>query len=264
VLSASVSYRIITENMDRTLKTTANKPQVARETEYYLKNIGDVKSVEEFLDDDRLFSYAMKAHGLSDMTYAKAFMRKALTEGIDEPTSFANKLADPRYKQFVETYNFARNGGAATILDKVKQPVADMFVRQTLEEDAGAQNEGARLALYFQRKAEAGDIKTVYNLLADKALLQVTQTAFMIPAQTSLMDIDKQAEMIEKRINVEDLKDPEKLKSFISRFTALWEISNGQSTANPTSAAVTILGGSSSGISGSVLSAIQNLKMGGR
>jgi hypothetical protein len=264
VLSASVSYRLITENMDRTLKTTAAKPQVARETEYYLKNIGSIKTIDEFLENDRIYNYAMKATGLSDMAYAKAFMRKALTEGIDKTDTFANKLSDPRYKQFVETFNFARYGETATSMDKVKQPVVDKFLRQTVEEDAGNQNEGARLALYFERSASS--IKTVFNILADKALLKVVQTTFQIPEMTSMMDIDKQAEMLEKRLNVEDFKDPEKLKTFITRFTALWEISNGTSaSANPTNAATVVLGNMSGmGISGDVLSAIQNLKMGGR
>lgn len=263
MLSASISYRILTENMDRTLKTTAAKPQVARETEYYLKNIGNIKTIDDFVKNDRIFTYAMKAQGLSDMTYAKAFIKKALTEGIDEKTSFANKLADPRYKAFVETFNFARYGDTATSLEKVKQPVVDAYIRQTVEEDAGNQNEGTRLALYFERMAST--IKTPFNILADKALLKVVQTALQIPAGTSMMDIDKQAEMLEERLDVEDFKDPEKLKAFIGRFTALWEVTNGTSSANPTNAALTVLGASSGmGISANVLSAIQNLKMGGR
>jgi len=44
-----------------------------------------------------------------------------------------------------------------TIFDRTRQGTVDAYVRQTLEEDAGARNEGVRLALYFNRKA--GDIK---------------------------------------------------------------------------------------------------------
>ena len=58
-----------------------------RETKYYLENIAKVKTIEEFVKNDRLFSYAMKAHGLEDMAYAKAFMVKALKEGIADPTA---------------------------------------------------------------------------------------------------------------------------------------------------------------------------------
>lgn len=260
MLSASVSYRVITENLDRSLKNTAEKPQVARESKYYLDNISKVKSIDDFLGDDRIYNFAMKAAGLSDMAYAKAFMRKVLTEGIDDPKSFANSLADKRYQKFVETFNFARYNTATTSFERTQQGTVDNYVRQTLEEDAGAQSEGTRLALYFERMAP--NVTSTMGILADKALLQVIHTAFQIPELTALMDIDKQVEMIEKRFDVEDLKDPEKLKSLLQRFTSLWELNNSSSTSTPASGAAIILG-QSAGISGSILSAIQNLKMGG-
>ena len=35
-----------------------------------------MKSIDDFMKDTRLYNYAMKAFGLDDMAYAKAFMRK--------------------------------------------------------------------------------------------------------------------------------------------------------------------------------------------
>ena len=126
----------------------------------------------------------MKAFGLEDMTYAKAFMRKVLDEGIDKRDSFANSLTDQRYREFVETFNFARYETTTTIFDRTRQGTVDRYVRQTLEEDAGAQNEGVRLALYFERKASRASV-SAYSILADPALLKVVQTALGIPASAS-------------------------------------------------------------------------------
>ena len=260
MLSASISYRMVADNLDRSLKNTADKPEVARETKYYLENITKVKSVDDFLKDERLYKYAMKAGGLSDMSYAKAFMRKVLTEGIDKKDSFANTLADPRYKKFAETFNFARYGDGAVDFDRVKQGTVNNYVRQTLEEDAGAQSEGARLALYFERMAP--NITSAYGLLADKALIQFVHTAFQIPDATSLMDIEKQADMISQKLDIADLKDPEKVKKLINRFTSLYELNN--STSSTSSGVATLFGQQGIGISGDVLSAIQSLKLGGR
>ncbi len=81
------------------------QPLVDRETKYYLDNITKVKTVDDFVSDSRLFKYAMKAFGLGDMDYAKAFMAKALKEGVEDPDSFANKLSDKRYAEFVRTFN---------------------------------------------------------------------------------------------------------------------------------------------------------------
>jgi len=50
----------------------------------------------------------MKAFGLEDMTFAKAFMRKVLTEGVATAT-FANRLSDKRYADFAG-FNFAALG----------------------------------------------------------------------------------------------------------------------------------------------------------
>ena len=76
MLSTYVQYNLIAANMDRSVEAINRDPVVSRETEYYLANIGNIDTVEDFIADTRLFNYAMKAHGLSDMSYAKAFMTK--------------------------------------------------------------------------------------------------------------------------------------------------------------------------------------------
>lgn len=260
MLTTAASYRMIASDMTRSLDTTAKKPDVARDTAYYLKNIGNVKSVDDFIADDRLFSYAMKAFGLKDMTYAKAFMRKVLNEGIDDPRSFANSLTDTRYRDFAETFNFKRYGETATLFQRAQQGTVDNYFRQTLEEDAGNQNEGVRLALYFKRKASS--ISSAYSILADRALLTVAQTALGISPAMSAADIDRQAEMIAARLDVEDLNDPAKLQKFIDRFLGLWEIANPSAPQTP----VSLLIGQpiELGIKPDLLASLQSLKLGGR
>jgi hypothetical protein len=259
VLTTSASYGIISANLARSLKVAADKPQVARETAYYLENIKDVKSIDDFLADDRIFAYAMKAFGLSDMTYAKAFVRKVLTEGVADSGSFANKLADTRYREFADTFNFAEFGATATIFDITRQGTVDRYVRQTLEEDAGGQDEGVRLALYFERKAAS--LTSPFAILADAALLKVVQTALGLPATMSLMDIDKQAELITARLDIEDFKDPEKLAKFLRRFTSLWEVSNP--SARGSGPTISIGQPIQAGLGGDLLASLQNLKLGG-
>ena len=259
MLTTTATYQSIARDLTRSLDRTANEPAVARQTEYYLAHIGDVKSIDDFLADDRIFGYAMKAFGLSDMTYAKAFMRKALEGGIDERTSFANSLADQRYRDFVATFNFKRYGEATTAFDTTQKGTVDKYLRQTLEETAGTENEGVRLALYFERKAAS--IKNVYSILGDPALLKVAQTALGLSAATGAADIDLQAKMISARLDVEDLKDPEALKSFLNRFTSLWELENPSSTR--ISPAILFSQPREIGIGGDLMMAIQGLKLGG-
>lgn len=232
MVSTYTSYNLVTRDLERSLDRVEQQPFVQRETEYYLENIQKVKSIDEFVNDRRLFSYAMKAFGLEEMTYAKAFMVKALEGGISEDDSFANALTDRRYAEFVETFNFAQFGETATVFTKAQQGTVDRYLRQTLEEDAGATNEGVRLALYFERKAP--EITDMYEILADTALSKVIRTTLGLPESFALLDVDKQVEFFESKFSIEDLSDPEELSKLMTRFTSMWDIQNqtGSSVAN--------------------------------
>src|SRR5690606_1504423 len=113
---------------NQSISRVKTEPMVQRETEYYLANIGNVKSVDAFIEDTRLFNYAMKAHGLEDMAYAKAFMRKALEEGLADPKAFANQLNDKRYAEFVRSFNFAELGAEATTFNLASKGTSDRYL----------------------------------------------------------------------------------------------------------------------------------------
>ena len=259
MVSTIASYQLISQNLTRSLEQTAKKPDVSRETAYYQAHIGDVKSIDEFVNDYRLFSYAMKAYGLSDMVYAKAFLRKVLTEGISSSTSFANELVDTRYREFATAFNFADLGDYATRMASATTGTVEKYVRQALEEDAGEKNDGVRLALYFERKAP--NITGAYQILADKALLKVVQTAFGISELTGAADVDKQATMLTKRIDFTDFQNPEKLRTFLQRFSAMWETENGEA-ASTLAPSILIDQPIETGISATTLASLQDLKFG--
>jgi hypothetical protein len=231
---------------------------VARETKAYLASIEKVTSIDAFLKNDRVYRYAMTAFGLEDMIYAKAFMKKVLTEGIDNRASFANTLTDSRFKEFAKVFDFARHGETTTSSSETRQGTVDLYVRQALERQAGAQNEGVRLALYFARKAP--ELTDTLGILADKALLTVVRTALAMPPAGAAQDVDKEAEMLAKRLDVADFKNAKKLERFINRFTSLWEIGNGRSTTTPLEPGRPV----EAGIGGDLLASLQNLKLGGR
>ncbi len=260
MLTTIASYRAVSSDLSRSLERVAEAPQVKRETDYYLANIEKVTSIDDFMADDRLYTYAMKAFGLSDMTYAKAFMRKALEGGVDASDSFANQLSDSRYQDFVKAFNFNRYGESATIFSAAREGTVEKYVRQNLEETAGTDNEGVRLALYFERKASG--ISNAYDILADSALLKVVQTALRIPVETGSQDIDKQAALIEKRLDVADLQDPEKLQDFLTRFASLWDVDNPSSTTTSPALALFVKPTEAS-FSSDLLLSLQNLKLGG-
>ncbi len=262
MLSTTATYQLISRDLDRSLTNTATNTFVARETSYYLDKIERIKSPDELLNDTRVLNFALRAFNLEHMGYAKAFLKKVLVEGVDRPDSFANTQTDPRYRELAETFNFARYGETATVFEKTRQGVVDRYVRNTLEANAGQSDKGVELALYFERKA--GSIESSYSILADNNLRQVVLTAFNLSPSVAALDIDRQAAMLDRLVDFSTFKDPEKLSKFLTRFTALWQASNPQGIQTGQGIVPIVTGSSLSVISSSVLSSLQQLKLGGR
>jgi hypothetical protein len=166
-------------------------------------------------------------------------------------------MDDDKFRALAAAFDFVRLGEETTTYNPTGQNVVDKYLRQTLEEDAGRTNEGVRLALYFKRKASS--ITSAFAILADPALAQVVRTALGLPASIAQADVDRQAAMLEKRLDLADFKDPAKVDKFLTRFTSLWEIENP--TSAPASvASILISPPAEYGISTDALMALAQLK----
>lgn len=247
------SLTTVTRSLSKSLSRTATTPTVARETAYYQAKIAKVTTVADFVKDERLLTYAMKAFGLGDMTYAKGLVKKVLEGGIDSKTSLANTLSGGRYKEFAAAFNFKANGAATTSMAAAKTTTVDNYVRQALEDTSSETNPAVGLALYFERKAP--NITSAYSILGDKSLLKVVQTIFDIPASSSAQPIESQYALINQKLNVADLKDPTKLSRLMQRFAVSYDATNSSASAPNI-----LLGGNSVGLNSDLLMSIQKLR----
>jgi hypothetical protein len=229
---------------------------VKADTAYYLANITKVKSPDQLLANERLTTYVLASYGLNATTETVSMLQQALAGGIEDPDSFANTAEDKRYLAIAKVFDFERLGEKTTTQVKAQEVTVSKFMRQTLEEDAGDQNEGVRLALYFERKAP--ELTNFYEALADPALARVVRTALSLPDSFASADIDKQVKLFADKIDIEDFSDPEKLGEFLTRFTSLWEIQNPSAPAQSSVAA--LYSQPSFGISADTLFAIQALR----
>ncbi len=125
---------------------------------------------------------------------------------------------------------------------RAQQGTVDLYNRQTLEQNEGEKNDAVRLAMYFERKAP--DLESVTGILADSAIFQVVRTMYSLPDEMAMLDIDKQIEMLEERVDITDFKDPDKLAKSIERFSAMWDAQNGEAAA---ASSVGLLFGSTGG-----------------
>lgn len=262
------SYLTVMNNLSRWQTMTADNPAVALQTKYFQANIGKVTSIDQFLKDTRLYNYAMTAFGLgSEASYYKGLIRKVLEQGVSNPSSLAHTLNDSRVLALAQTFDFAAGGANTTHSNAVQTGVVSKYINQSLDTAQGKQHPGVELALYFQQNASS--ITNAYDLLANKKLLTVAQTALGISPYASLEPIDVQAQQLNSKINFADFQDPKKLQAFIEQFCALYDANTFSATgsalgsSSPPANAILADAAGSVGFSTSLLLSIQSLQPGG-
>ena len=254
MISTTAAYLAVSNNLSRQQAATAAQGDVKSATNYYLANIGKAKTVAQFVNNYQLFSYAMKAFGLSDMTYAKGLMTKVLNGGVTSSSALANTLSDPRYKAFATAFDFAANGATTTTSTAATTGTTAKYVEQTLEDNQAKTNPGVSNALYFSRHASS--VTSVYGLLADSTMLSVVETAYGISTTLGQSDIDTQAAVLTKVVPITDLQDETKVAKIVSRYTAQYDVSTSSAATNvllaDTSDATTSILDAANGVGGTV------------
>jgi hypothetical protein len=240
--------------------TEDDKKVAELEVEYYSSEMQKIKSLEDLLGNARLLAFAMEANRIDPASVTTEQLYDIFTSDLDDPTSYINTDADPAFRALVTSFNFDREGN---LLREDKDAIQtrrglyetlDNYLRMTLETQAGEENAGTRLALYFERLATG--ITSYYSILADTAIQEFINVTFGIPDELANADVDTQVNMMKRYFDIEDFQDPDELKRLIARFTVMYDAQNG--AADP----VLSLFGGSTGISADTLLSVAMLRAG--
>ena len=219
---------------------------IAQRTAYFQAKIHGVTAAKDIASDPVLADIVQTTLGLPAETARMSLDGKAaaIAKKLDVVS-----LRDPRkLSQFLDRFK--------TAATEARSATVQAYIQQTLETDAGDENQGVRLALYFRRKAPT--VKSVYGFLADPALAEVVRTTLGLPPEAAKSDLDSQAKLIQRKIDLASLQDPAKLDQFIKRFTIRWD-ANSDATPTP---ALSLLNSSRSGLNSDVLLSLQNIRLG--
>ncbi|KAA0571262.1 DUF1217 domain-containing protein [Azospirillum sp. Sh1] len=228
-MTTLVDLRVVTKNHDRYEQAVRSRPAVQRAVSYFQDNIGKIASTEDFMKDDKLYRFVLEAFDLGSQAKSRGLIRKVLEEGVSDQYSTANRMSDTKFREMATVLGFAENGGDNLKQPAVVQAIIDRYVNVTLEVESEDRNPAVRLGLYFQRRSS--NITNWYQVMADNALRKVVYTTLGLPDQTALLEVDKQKALLEKRMDIADLKSPEKVAKFLDRFAAMYDMQNGGATA---------------------------------
>ncbi len=220
--SSMGAYSAVKSQYTSLRETHTKMPETERALEYMREKIGQVESLDDLMDDYRLWSTVTQAFGLGEYTFAKGLFREVLNGDPTDKTALVNRMVDPRYREMVE-YMEMSTKGVENFKDAAwVDGLAEKFVTRSFEQSAGQGNPAVEAALYFQRRAP--NIKSHYELLGDEKLAQVALAAAGLPPTASGMDVDRLVDRLKDRFSLDDLKDPEIVNKLLQRYLAQQDV----------------------------------------
>ncbi len=209
-------YTMLHRDLPQAMSQTAKDPILARETEYFKKNYSKVETVDDLLNDYRLYNYMMKAMGMEDMAYAKGMVRRVLTEGTTDRRALANTLNDSRFKDLAEAFSFNKDGTKAGTFDWSAELLDHKVVRYT-NVPGEKVSDTERLADYFRQKIPR-DVVVASQLVLDPALFRVASVVFNIPKDILNSSTSDQADWLRENVDMKDFDQAIELRDLTDQY----------------------------------------------
>lgn len=225
-----------------------------RENQYFLDNIGSVKTAADLVNNRRLLSVALGAFGLQDDIDSKFFVQKILQDGTSSNTALANRLADTRYQKFSKAFGFGPGETRKTGLQTDMAKVARLNTLEAFEASVGQQDGSMRIALFAQRELQnlatqaiSNDAKW-FDLMGQPPLRQMFETALGLPSSFGQINLDQQLSVFRKKLQavtgsseLTQFTDPQAMDKIINRFLARDQINQLSAGSTSSSIALTLL-----------------------
>jgi hypothetical protein len=251
-LAGLAGWRFLERTLPAQQATFEKGPQLKREIAYFKEQIAGITSAEQLVADRQLLKVALGAFGLEQDLGKRAFVRKILEEGTDDPASMANRLTVPAYKQLAETFGFGNVRGARTADPGFADKITAQFRVRQFEVAVGEVSDDMRLALNFRREiatlAHGPDGAGWYSVLGSKPLRNVFEAAFGLPKEFAAIDIDRQREVLADKARglfgeggLAVFKNPANVQRILDRFLVRAQLEAGPDPNAPGSAALALL-----------------------
>ncbi|WP_370156545.1 DUF1217 domain-containing protein [Ferrovibrio sp.] len=181
------------------------RSDIKKQVDYYRENIGSVQSLDDLFKDSRLLTFLLKSYGLESEAQYPGKIRKIIESDITDINSLANRFQDPRFLKLTEDLNVKVFGVIKLKLGLQTDKVVDNYQRTSYEENLDEQAPGVRAAIEFERRIK--DVSQTVQLLGDNVLREVVTVANNIPQELAYQEVDSQVTALEKRVDVNELKN---------------------------------------------------------
>lgn len=250
-LSGSAGWAFLKRTEAAQANAFQRQPALQRDEAYFRERIGTIRDAGALVGDRRLLRITLEAFGLEADVNARAFLRQVLEQGTARPEALANRLADPRYRDFAQAFGFGTPGGPRTGAAGFADQTMERWKERRFEAAIGQQDNSMRLALNARRELAAlangsgtEDAKW-FRIMGNPPLRTVVQSALGLPQSLVSVDLDRQLGILKARAEtvlgseaVSQFRDPARVDSLIRRYLAQ---PDALARTGPGAAALTIL-----------------------
>lgn len=200
-------WSYLKRTMNKQTAAFNNQRQTQREEEYFRDKIGKVDTAEQLVNDPVLLKITLTAFGLEADYKNKFFIKKILESNTLQPDSLANRLSNKQYQKLAYTFGFGTYETPRSKISNFSDKILPQYEAKSFASAVGAQNLSLHLALNIESElpliassTSSENIKW-YTILGSTPLRKVFETALNLPASFAAIDIDKQIETLQKRVD---------------------------------------------------------------
>lgn len=228
-LPAGFTLKLIERSRDKFEASIQAEPINKREIAAFRERISQIQTPAQLVEDFEVYSFVMKAFDLESQIFGKAMMKKLLSSERGEKGALIDKMTDSRFKDLHKAMGFTE-GGTKNVNTTDPRWIEDMVERYTDQKLINSQLENNQtVGTVLHTRGRAPELTSWYAVLGDTKLQDFFYTALNIPDAMKGADVDAQAAMLSKRLDITTLKDPGVMDRLEARYTAIAEAKSAQS-----------------------------------
>lgn len=163
--------------------------------------------------------------GRTDIAVTTLGMKLVITDAQGRGVGSLGFVADPDstpraylVSQAAGSRSVAASGGPKVTDSATVEAIVQNYTQARFEESLGETSESLRKAVYAKRLLP--QVTNWYSIIADPNLSAVARSALGLPDSFARINVDQQKAVFEKRMNIADFKEPEKLGKMLERYVA--------------------------------------------
>lgn len=260
-------WAFLKETQERQQTTFESSSDIKRSVDGMREKLSEPFTLDDLMGDRQLLAPVLQSFGLESELDKGAFVRRIISDGPDDERGFARRLNNPDFIELSRTFQ-ASSDGLIRLSSSEIETMIQNFEDKAFQTAVGEQEPDLRLALNFEDEISdlasntTSDRSFWFRVIGQAPLMEVFTSAFILPDGFANLDVDKQADYLQRRAEQrlgsnprELLSTPEGVDKMIKDFMLQRQLANGPGALTPGASALTLLNSGGLG-SGSLFSLV--------